>query len=72
MNYLIHKRTFEAKRCLIGSKARLELNKSSITSEYMPSHKWTLTTLDDNRQVIGQITFRTKKEASRFFLDKIK
>lgn len=40
--YTVHKRTFEAKNFPVGSPEREKLNKDSITSEYMPSHKYSV------------------------------
>lgn len=54
---MIHKRTFEALKHPKGSAERTELNKSAITSEYMPSYKY---------QRIGEnysLAYRTKREA---------
>ena len=55
--YTIHKRTFEAKKH--EGEKREKLNRSSITSEYMPSYKYAL---------IGEncsLAFKTKKEAEK-------
>jgi hypothetical protein len=60
--YQIHKRTFEARQHEKNSPERIELNKSAITSEYMPSYKY---------QIIGTMgnggkyssAYRTKREA---------
>ena len=40
--YTITKRTFRALDFEKGSIERQELNRNSITSEYMPSHKWNI------------------------------
>ena len=56
------KRTFEALNYPEGSAERRELNRSALTSEYMPSHKYC---------VIGEnfsTTCRTRKEAQDRFL----
>jgi arylamine N-acetyltransferase len=58
--YQIIKRTFEAKMFWEGSPERAELNKSVVTSEYMPSHKYA---------IIGNHfsnSKRTKAEAESF------
>ncbi len=55
--YNVYKRTFNAKNHPIGSKEREELNKNSITSEYMTSHKYTVKGPTFSR------TFKTKSEA---------
>jgi len=36
----IHRRTFEAKNFPRGSRERIELNESSLTSEYEPSRRF--------------------------------
>jgi len=38
--YSVYKRTFEARKFPVGSDERKKLNESSITSEYMISHKY--------------------------------
>lgn len=57
----IVKRTFEAKKYPKNSLKRKELNKNTITSEYMPSYKYA---------IIGKhfaFTKQTKKEAVAFY-----
>jgi hypothetical protein len=60
VKYVIKKRTFEAKKYPVGSPERMKLNEDSVTSEYMPSHKYSLK--GDHLRV----TFRTKFEAELF------
>lgn len=55
--YSVFKRTFEAKNHPKGSKERTKLNSDNITSEYMPSHKYSIK--GDNLSTSA----RTKDEA---------
>ncbi len=55
--YTVHKRTFEAKQFPVGSPERKKLNEDSITSEYMPSYKYSV------KGPHISTSHRTKKEA---------
>jgi len=63
----IKKRTFEASKYPKGSIERIELNKNSLTSEYMVSHKYILFVHVDADEKYNAITynynFRTKSDA---------
>lgn len=48
-----------------GSKKRKELNKSSLTSEYLPSYRYVLC---DNQGNTTPALYRSKKEATTKFL----
>jgi hypothetical protein len=56
----VKRRTFEALKYLKGSPERERLNRSSLTSEYMPSYKYVVMSAN------LYTTFRTKKEALLF------
>ena len=56
------RRTFEAKNYPKGSKERVRLNKSSLTSEYMPSYRYIVYY---GKQPFYD-TFRTKRETEGF------
>ncbi len=55
----VKRRTFEAKNHPKGSAERARLNCSPLTSEYMPSYKYTL--MDNGKDTCWQ--FRTRSEA---------
>jgi hypothetical protein len=54
------RRTFEAVKYPEGSPKRAELNKSTLTSEYMPSYKYVICN-DDGIPTV--CCYRTKGEA---------
>ena len=68
----IFRRTFEAAKHPLGSAERARLNQSSITSEYQPSHRYTVQ--QEFRMSDGSLhpqrwirhEFRTKTEAEVF------
>ena len=59
MMYTAKRRTFEAAKHPKGSAARETLNKSALTSEYMPSYKYVVV----NETEATCFTYRTKGEA---------
>jgi hypothetical protein len=63
MEYNITKRTFEALNYPKGSEERIRLNMNSVTSEYMTSYKYSVSS------DICDFSFKTKKEAESFIKD---
>lgn len=55
--YEVFQRTFEAKKFPTGSEERKKLNLDNVTSEYMPSHKYSI------KGFALSITYTTKREA---------
>jgi len=57
---VVARRTFEAEKHPKGSPERVELNKSWVTSEYMPSYKYGVLNADGTET---PFCYRTKREA---------
>jgi hypothetical protein len=60
----LKRRTFQAQEFPPGSKERAELNKSSVTSEYLPSYRYVL--CDDQASTTPTL-YRSKREATANF-----
>lgn len=61
----IYRRTFEANRYPKLSSERKQLNLHAQTSEYLPSHKYCVETIE-NENIFSSFSFVTRKEAQDF------
>ena len=66
--YKITKRTFKAKQFPKGSIKRKLLNRDNVTSEYLPSYKWSVKGYEGKVERTST-SFPTKKQAESFVRD---